>query len=393
MPILASKKFCTGCLACVESCKHNAIKPITKNGLKYISIDTTNCVNCGLCEKVCPIITPVKRNSTSNMIVYGGWCKIEKYRINAASGGAFTALALSFFKKFSKAIVVGSTLKENKAKHILIENSSDIELLMNSKYIQSDVSNIYSSIKQKLHEGYTVLFSGTPCQIAGLYGFLRKEKTLENLYTAEIICHGIPSDEALQLHLQYHHANHILSFRDKKNGWNNSQNTTIEIKGNPYKVPKKQDIFYKIFSGCLLDRRSCSNCIYSSINRVADITLADFWGKSFDKEDSKKGVSLIIANNPHGNKLIQESPDLYTFNSKLIDAINGQPRLYDGFKYIQYHPVALFPNFFNLILPPKLRLAILTNQMPWKLLWGGYRLMSIIHNKVMKKNILKDIPK
>lgn len=389
MPKLASKKLCTGCLACNDSCKHNAIKTYIQNGLKYIYVDTTRCIDCKLCEKACPIITPALTNEVTEMTVYGGWCKNEEYRMNAASGGAFTAIALSFFQQFEKAAIAGATLENNKVKHVLIENSSDLILLMNSKYIQSDTSGIYIQVKQKLRDGYHVLFSGTPCQIAGLYGFLGKNKDTKLLYTTEIICHGVPGDEALDLHLRTLHANRILSFRDKKEGWNKSQRTTINIDGNQQTLSKKQDIFYQIFSGCLLDRRSCSNCTYSSINRIADITLADFWGKSFNAEDSRKGVSLIIANNSRGNNLILSSSELHIFKSTLMEAVNGQPRLYDGFKYIQYHPLVMFPNFFKRILPQKLRLSILTNKMPWKLLWGCYRVASIFHTKKLKKNILK----
>lgn len=390
MPTLASQKLCTGCLACIDSCKHNAIKPFIKNGLKYVTINTSICVDCKLCEKACPIITPVPKNNVCDMTVYGGWCKTDSYRINAASGGAFTAIALSFFKQFEKVVIIGASLENNVVKHVLIENCSEIGRLMNSKYIQSNTSGIYEKVKQKLRANYHVLFSGTPCQIAGLYGYLGKYKLSELLYTVEIVCHGVPGKEALDLHLKYHHANSISSFRNKKEGWGGgSQRTTIVINSIPYIPSKSQDIFYQIFLGCLLDRRSCSNCIYSSINRVADITLADFWGKAFNSEDTRKGVSLIIANNSRGKDLIQTSSELYTFNSNLKEAINGQPRLYDGFKYIQYHPLALFPNFFKQILPESLRLAILTNRMPWKLLWGCYRLSSVLHTKKMKENIVK----
>lgn len=394
MPTLASKKLCTGCLACLETCKHNAIKQYTENGIKYISVDTANCINCKLCENSCPIITPIKTNKITDMIIYGGWCKSEEYRIKSASGGAFTAIALSFFKQYEKAVVVGATLKNNNVKHILIEKSSELELLMNSKYIQSDTNGIYTAIKQKLLNGYHVLFSGTPCQIAGLYGLLRKYKESKFLYTIEIICHGVPGADALNLHLKYHNAHSILSFRNKNEGWYKSQKTTLEINGKPKTPSTEQDIFYQIYSSCLLDRRSCSNCTYSSINRVADITLADFWNKNFSPEDSKKGVSLIIANNSHGNSLLQSSSDeLYLFNSKLIEAINGQPRLYDGFKYIQYHPIALFPIFFKKVLPENLWLSILRNRMPWKLFWGIYRLLSILHTQRTKKKIIKNLYK
>lgn len=149
------------------------------------------------------------------MKVYGGWCKQDKYRIKGASGGAFTAIALNFLTQFEKAVVVGASLQNNRVKHIAIENSDDIELLTNSKYIQSETQGIYRQIKQKLKNNCHVLFSGTPCQIAALYAFLGKNK-YDTLYTIELVCHGIPSHEALDFHLKYYKSSKIYSFRDKK---------------------------------------------------------------------------------------------------------------------------------------------------------------------------------
>lgn len=390
MPTLSPKKLCTGYLACYESCKHNAIKLYVQDGLNHITIESDKCINCKLCEQSCPIVNPIKPNKISNAIIYGGWCKNETLRMSAASGGAFTAIALAFFKLFKKAIIVGATLENNVVKHIIIEEKSELLRLTNSKYIQSDIIGIYPQVKEKLRNGYYVLFSGTPCQIAGLYGFLGKYKESNFLYTTEIICHGAPGKEAINLHLKYYNSKQIYSFRDKSNGWKDSYRTTIIIHNIPTKINKAEDKFYQIYTSCLLDRRSCSNCLYSAIDRVSDITLGDFWGKDFTVENNKKGVSLIIANNSHGNSLLQSSSDdLYLFNSNLIEAINGQPRLYDGFKYIQFHPVALFPKFFKKFLPEHLRLSILTNRMPWKLLWGIYRFASILHTKRIKKRIIK----
>ena len=388
MPQLAPKKKCTGCLACLDACKHNAIIIKRDFGLNYIKVDSNKCINCKLCEKTCPIISPIKKNPIPGMSAYGGWCNINELRIKSASGGAFTAFAKSFFQLYNDALVVGASLNNNKVSHIIINKEESIEALMNSKYIQSNTSGIYSQIAQELKIGHHVLFSGTPCQIAGLYGYLGK-KRYENLFTIEIIYHGIPGEQALQMHLQFYKSSKILSFRDKLEGQYKSQRTTIEINGKAVRIKRNNDIFYKIFTSWLLDRKSCSNCLYSTIERVADITIGDFWGGDYSQTEYEKGVSLIITNNQHGNILLRKAMYLTTKKTSIINAINTNPNLYDGFKFIQYHPVVMFPSFFKKVLPIKIWNSIIINDMPWKLLWGIYKVLTIIHNKTTKMYIIK----
>lgn len=386
MPHLASDRLCTGCLACVDSCKHQAIDIIKKNWVTHVSICPDRCVNCGRCEKVCPIVSPVKKNDVSQMHVYGGWCKNDTLRKKAASGGAFTGIALDFFQHFDKSYVIGACLADNQVKHHCISTPNDLPLLMNSKYIQSDTLGIYQQVKQLLQSDSHVLFSGTPCQIAGLYGYLRKR--YDHLYTVEIICHGIPGQEALNLHLTQFKSTKIISFREKEHGQYASQHTTLEIDGKTKIIARKDDLFYKIFTGWLLDRKSCSNCKYASINRVADITIADFWGGPYEKEQFKKGVSLLIANNEHGHKLLVKTNNLQLSPSTIKEAIYSNPNLYDGFKFIQYHPLVLFPNFFRKHLSQKLWLRIISNQMPYKCFWAIYKILTIAHIKLKKQFIL-----
>ncbi|WP_455674289.1 Coenzyme F420 hydrogenase/dehydrogenase, beta subunit C-terminal domain [Phocaeicola sp.] len=390
MPKLASEKYCTGCLACIDVCKHDAIRIVLKNELTYVTINANKCINCGLCEKSCPIITPIKKNQVKNMIVYGGWATEDEIRIKAASGGAFAALAQNFFHLYDKAVVVGASLSNNRVNHIIIERIEEIELLMNSKYIQSNTQGIYHAVAQKLKEGYHILFSGTPCQIAGLYGYLGRKRT-NAIYTVELVCHGIPGNEALDLHLKYYHSPKIYTFRDKKDGqyWYASQCTTIDLDGKATKLNRSNDIFYQIFSGWMLDRKSCSNCQYSSIERVADITIADFWGGPFKNEEFKKGVSLIIANNNHAIELITQNSYLHITKTGLKPALSGNSNLYNGFKYIQYHPIVMFSDFFRKHLPNNIRLAILTNKKPWKLLWAIFKILTKIHARNVRKDIAK----
>lgn len=386
MPRLASDRLCTGCLACVDTCKHQAIDIIKKNGLTHISICSDKCVNCNLCEKVCPIVSPVKKNDVSQMHVYGGWCKDDTLRKKAASGGAFTGIALDFFQCFENSYVIGACLENNQVRHRCISTHKDLPLLMNSKYIQSDTKGIYQYVKQLLQSNAYVLFSGTPCQIAGLYGYLRK--CYDHLYTVEIICHGIPGQEALDLHLTHFKSTKIISFREKEHGQYASQHTTLEINGDTKVIARKDDLFYKIFAGWLLDRKSCSNCKYASLNRVSDITITDFWGGHYKKEQFEKGVSLLIANNEHGHYLLAKTSNLQLNPSTIKEAINSNPNLYDGFKFIQYHPLVLFPDFFRKHLSRELWLRIISNQMPHKYFWAIYKILTIIHIKLKKQFVL-----
>ena len=394
MPRLAEYKDCTGCLSCHDTCKHNAIQIIEKNGMTYVNVDSKNCVECGLCEKTCPIVTPVRKNDLVQAHVYGGWAKDEQDRLEAASGGAFTGLARSFFHchKGEKVAVVGANLTDNHVSHIVVEREADIYLLTNSKYIQSDTAGIYKNVVDKLKAGYWVMFSGCPCQVAALYGILgEKRRDNERLVTIEVVCHGIACQEALNLHLDYYHSPHIYSFRDKRRGtqdWKYSQSTTIEINGKPCKLSREKDVFYAIYAGWLLDRKSCSNCRYASIERVADITLADFWGLSVP-DYYKQGVSLIMTNNDKADAFVKSADSVYVFNEALTTAIGGNPHLFTGYKFIQYHPMVLAPGLMKKILPNKLRFAILTNRMPHKLFWAIFKVATMLHIKYRRIKLIK----
>ena len=382
MPNLAKDKYCTGCLACKDKCSNQAINIIMKNGLVFPYINQTKCIECHACEKACPIIIPQHKNNVEEMRVYGGWASDSETRYKGASGGAFGGLAQSFIKAHQGDVsVYGATLNNNQVLHRRITTLEEVYLLMNSKYIQSSTDGIYNKVRTDLVNGLWVLFSGTPCQVAALYAYLGKKRYNNRLLTIEIICHGIPGKEALDIHLQHFHSNAILSFRNKEDGWKTSQCTTIEYKGKPYRLKRKEDVFYKIFAGWILDRKSCSNCKYSSLNRIADITLGDFWGGGLSFQESEKGVNVIIANNLKADAFIKESTDVEIHKSTLGKVIGGNPNLYCGYKYIQYHPVVMWPTFFRKMLPRNIWLHIVKNDMPYKLFWAIFKIPTILHYK------------
>ncbi len=387
-PKLATKNKCTGCLACIDICKQNAISYAIKDGLRYIKINKSICSQCRQCVQICPIITPVQNaNNFKELAFFGGWSLNNNIRLQSASGGAFAELARYMLKL--NGIVIGATCENNKVFHTYIKEKDDLYKLTNSKYLQSDTSGIYRTTKNFLIKGHKVLFSGTPCQIAGLYGFL-SYKHLKNLITAEIVCHGVPSEDALTEHLKKHNSNQIISFRDKNDGWwvTNSQRTTLLINHKTVKIKNKEDIFYNIFYACLTDRKSCHSCNFSTLPRLADITLADFWGTNVRKEEQKSGVSLILTNNNKGKLYTENINDLYLFNTSPKECFPSNPRIYNGKNYIQFHPYIIFRNQWNKILPASIKLSIQRNKMPWKLVWAIFKISTIINNKRQLKKIL-----
>lgn len=387
-PQLAKEKDCTGCLACIDSCKHQAIIIKKKNGHNYVEIIESKCINCKLCEKSCPIINPINKNENSTITIYGGWCKNIDYRKKSASGGAFSALALDTLE--NNGIVIGAALDNNSVNHIIVSNKNELLKVQNSKYIQSDTLGIYRQTKQLLKDGKKVLFSGTPCQIAGLNSFLRKE--YDNLTTIDLICNGIPSERAIDYFIKQELPLNIISFRDKTFGWNSLKSQSLTWENTEKSICKNNrdtDIFYNIFSTGLTHRRICCHCPFSKLPRQADITVADFWGIKRFESEWNNGISLIIANNNKGKKTLKDSKNLILFDSSLKECIYANPRLINGKKYHEYHPIMLFPSIKN-VIPENIYIKIIQNKMPYKLLWAPFKILTILSNKRKIKLLLKN---
>lgn len=316
------KRDCCGCTACASICNHDAIcMQVDEMGFKYPVVDVDKCVECGLCETVCAFHEHY--DVTSNFqepFVYAVRHKNYDEIKTSRSGAMFTALSDFIFEK--DGIVYGVGYADHfRVIHKRITNREDCKELKGSKYVQSDLEGIFRAVKKDLIAGYEVLFSGTPCQTAGLRSFLGK-KNWENLYLCDIVCHGVPSPKVWEDYLNYWETKEnspivVVNFRDKEKGWTAHFESFMFQNGKKKIVHTFTDLFYKH----LILRPSCSVCKYTNTKRPSDITVADFWGwekavPGFNADDM--GCSLVFVNTPKGEQLFQQViPDIQVIQTSL----------------------------------------------------------------------------
>lgn len=299
-------KICTGCGACANICPHSAIKMIEdKKGFLKPEIDKNKCINCGLCEKNCPVLHYVSDNTLSPK-VYAFINNDEQIRLNSSSGGAFPALARYIVN--NNGVVFGAVYdKELKVCHTMAQNVEETLPMQISKYVQSDTKNTYQEAKSALQQGRNVLYSGTPCQIAGLKFFLGKD--YENLLTLEIICHGVPSRKVFEMYKQecmndFGSELVSINMRDKINGWHPEPIITLNTKASTHSSSGLEDTYMQAFLANMSINDCCVDCKFNKLPRVADITLGDFWGvDEFDTSlNDRKGTSIVLLNTAKGEK-------------------------------------------------------------------------------------------
>lgn len=303
-------KLCTGCMTCIARCPQKAIvSRICKDGFMMPLIDHAICVDCGICDKVCPIINDA--NISEDNIESFAAQALNK-PTESSSGGAFAAIAEYIIN--CGGIVYGATLKEGRhVKHIGISSIEEIRQLSGSKYVQSEITqNIPFEIESHLKSGRKVLFVGCPCQVSGLKSFLRKP--YENLFLIDLICHGVPSSKLFTDYISYCEklrGKKIIDFkfRDNREGWNNIFKSTIYYSdGKQEYNTALSNLWNRIFFSELATRPSCSQCKFSNMHRLGDLTLGDFWGinKSL-VQNADKGISLILCNTAKGKALLNRS--------------------------------------------------------------------------------------
>lgn len=326
MEIWLDKKDCTGCSACANVCPKNAISMVSDEcGFKYPKIDHDKCINCGLCKRICPIVNKFNEDKKMIPIVYAGWSKNESIRYSSTTGGMFTELTMPIIEKGG--YVVGASYnKENLVEHKMVNTLEGLNELKQSKYLQSDIKNVYKETKEKLESGKIVAFCGAPCQIAGLYNFLQKK--YDNLLTIEFICRGMNSPKAYKSwlseieNLEKKKIKNVW-FKYKINGWKKSPKCTrVDFNDNSYKVYSAEDNLYMrgYLENNLYIRPSCGNCRFNGLPRQADITLADFWGVSKEL-DNDKGTSLILINSDNGMQYFINIKDRIFCKEKQIEDI------------------------------------------------------------------------
>lgn len=340
---IKEKKNCCGCKACEIICPKNCIEmTVDEEGFWYPIVDKDKCIDCGMCEKSCPILNKASRKKSFDAKVYGAYSNNESIRINSSSGGMFSELAASVFEK--NGAVFGCTMNDDFsfAKHIKVENVDDLPKLQGSKYLQSDTNITFEEVKNCLQNGQEVLYSGTPCQIAGLKSYLGKYSKDYNLVTVDIICHGVPSSNVWNCYKsalvkKFDSTVEKISFRNKSNGWQNYSLLCEFENKKEYKKFAGDDLYLRGFVADYYLRPSCYDCQFKGDNIKSDITLADFWGidKVNPKFNDDKGVSLVVINSQKGQQIFDEIKDnkkITYFSENAEKGLEYNPSYYNSVK-------------------------------------------------------------
>lgn len=349
MRTVCDRDMCSGCMACVNVCKKNAISICDDLKAYNAQIDETKCVNCELCKKVCPNENPLKKSSP--ILWKEGWSDNSHIRELSSSGGIASELICSFIE--SGGYVASCLFEEGRFVFKLTDSIQLARMFAGSKYVKSNPRRVYTEINTKLEMGEKVLFIGLPCQVAALKRLAKKQ---DNLYTVDLICHGTPSPKLLDMYLQEKSINlddlPDLHFRKKTS-------FGLRTAGEKITVPKVVDMYTYAFLKAIDYTENCYQCRYASLDRVSDITLGDSWGSEMDENEKEKGISLVLCQTEKGRRML-ENARLQLFDVDIEKAIQLNHQLkyptektikrtffYDnlsnGFEYTMRN---LFPDFF-----------------------------------------------
>lgn len=368
MITLTAKTDCCGCNACAAICPARCIHmQADEEGFLYPHVHTERCINCGRCEKVCPVLhrpAPVQQP-----LAYAAKHKDKSVRLHSSSGGVFSALAEQIFAEGGA--VFGAAFRDDwSVGQQAADTKDNLDKLLRSKYVQSEMGSAYEEVKIRLEAGRAVLFAGTPCQIAGLKNYLGRD--YPHLFTAALICHAVPSPAVWQLFLKQQFISRrilAVNFKDKTFSWACSYLSFQTDKGPRVHGDRKtiaeriirnkmftkiapfvyQNLFLKAFLKELINRPICHECPFKNGRHGADFTLGDLWGKwpegILNPADKRAGMSALLVSSEKGKALLEKNRSLELkpvslkqiekFNARLLCSPKPHPRRQEFFA--RYH--------------------------------------------------------
>lgn len=332
------KFLCYGCYACKERCPNNAITMVEdEEGFYYPVIDNMLCNQCNLCKNICIYSNPeILEKDETFPHVYASYNKDADEKMFSSSGGVFLPIAEKIIDQGG--YVIGATYTSSmEVKHVIGKTMDDCKKFSGSKYVRSDINELFPKIRELLKNNKPVLFVGVPCQAAGLKSYLGTEN--ENLYVVEILCHSNPSPKVFKKYISYLEEKYgskvtDFKFKDKSIGWN-SPSVLIKFEnGKSIHENARFNDYNRGFQTSLMARPSCYNCEFVEYNRTGDMTIGDFWGieRIESHLDDDKGISLIIINNKKGNLLLE------SIEGKLVSIPEDMEK---AFQKNHKHPIIL----------------------------------------------------
>ena len=315
MITIERKEDCCGCSACMAACPVDAIQMTADDeGFRYPQIDMEKCINCGKCDRVCPIKNPVPEIPKEQK-AYLFQLKDKKLRMDSTSGGAFTAIASTILREGG--VVFGAAYDEKlQVIHTYVEKEADLWRFRNSKYVQSNVQNSFRQVKDFLQQVRKVCFSGTPCQVEGLNSYLKNVDKKQNLILVDLVCRAVPSPLLWKKYVAWQQKRlgkeiGNIRFRDKRHyGYKYSQMVIEDKAGNViYHSGVESDPYLRAFFSNLSDRPSCYECKFKKRYRVSDMTIWDCFDVGLkDKDfDDDLGTTNILIHNKKKEKVIREN--------------------------------------------------------------------------------------